>query len=108
MKRILLLLQLVLALSFSANILAQTAGPTTKLSVNDRMAKARAAKAVKRMTPAQPGVVPEAKQATDVKYKSPGDKTQKGPNGERVYIGDRGGKYYINKNGSKTYLSSNQ
>jgi hypothetical protein len=109
MKNTRVLVHLLVGLLFSVNTLAQTAAPAAKMSVNERMAKARAAKKEKRMTPAEKTpMTSKFVRATPADYSSPVDKTQKGPNGEKVYTGDRGGKYYINKNGNKTFLSSNQ
>ena len=107
MKTILLLIALVVSLGPAVNVLAQASPAPAKLSVDARMAKARAAKAQKR---ANPPVLTEtsAQKATPADYQSPIDKKQKGPHGEVVHSGERGGKFYINKNGNKTYLSSNQ
>ena len=80
-----------------------------RISVEERMAKARAAKAQKKMTTV--GVAPGTNRpgkAASADYKAPVDKVLKGPNGEVIHTGERGAKYYINKNGNKTYLSSNQ
>lgn len=132
MKKVLLKLALALSLTTTGNILAQSTEPTQKMSVNDRLIKARAAKADKRAAKTAgnyPGpeasnsnggqadkkIVQEkrakadlkAEKATPADYKTPIDKSQHGPNGEEVHTGARGGKYYINKNGNKTYLSSN-
>ena len=60
MKRTLMLLQLVVALFVSASTMAQTPASAAKMSVNDRMAKARAAKAEKRTAQDQPKTVPTA------------------------------------------------
>lgn len=104
MKTILIALSLYLGLFYTTQTLAQTPGPTEKMSVADRMAKARAAKAEKRDQP----LMTKPQKATPADYKTPVDKVLKGPHGEVVHEGERGGKYYINKNGNKTYLSSNQ
>lgn len=114
MKKTLIVLRIAFSLFVSVNALAQTAAPQQKMSVDERMAKARAAKAEKRgtQTSAQTdkasGTSMKDQKATPADYKAAVDKKQKGPNGETVYMGERGGKYYINKNGNKTYLSSNQ
>ena len=111
MKKTHLLISLIVGLLMAGNTYAQTVEPAQKMSVSDRMAKARAAKAdrktMKLSAPFDPSVQKDAK-ATPADYKAPVDKVQKGPNGEAVHTGERGGKYYINKNGNKTYLSSNQ
>lgn len=115
MKKTLIILRVAVSLFISVNALAQTAAPQQKMSVDERMAKARAAKAEKKtnqdgvqLDNNSAGMSAKAQKATSADYKAPVDKTQKGPNGEVVYTGDRGGKYYINRNGNKTYLSSNQ
>ena len=104
MKTILITLSLLVSLLMSTPTLAQTPGPTEKMSVADRMAKARAAKAEKH----DQQKLDKPKKATPADYKTPVDKVLKCPHGEVVHEGERGGKYYINKNGNKTYLSSNQ
>ena len=127
-----MLLGLVLSLFVSERLLAQSEPSTGKMSVHDRLVKARDAKAQKKIDKAtgadaalppsattqinkrlaQPAS-PQAKtasnslKATPADYKSSIDKTQRGPHGEVIYTGARGAKYYINKNGNKTYLSSN-
>lgn len=112
MKKTLIALRIIaFSLFISVNALAQTAAPQQKMSVDERMAKARAAKAEKKVS--QNGTQGDnsagtSMKATSADYKAPVDKQQKGPNGEVIYTGERGGKYYINKNGNKTYLSSNQ
>lgn len=88
----------------STPALAQTPGSPAKLSVADRMAKARAAKVEKR----DQQLTDKPQKASPADYKTPVDKVLKGPHGEVVHEGERGGKYYINTNGNKTYLSSNQ
>lgn len=110
MKPTRLIAKVALGLLISANTFAQTAVPDQKMSVTDRMAKARAAKAEKKVTKSTTGTTSSNNQAraTTAYYKAPVVKTPKGPNGEAVHTGERGGKYYINKNGQKTYLSSNQ
>ena len=114
MKKTLIALHIAFSLLVSVNALAQTAAPQQKMSVDERMAKARAAKAEKKANQGNMqadksmGTSMGAQKATPADYKAPVDKKQKGPNGEVVYTGERGGKYYINKNGNKTYLSSNQ
>ena len=129
MKKIATLLHLVVSLLVSISLLAQTPTADQKMSVNDRMAKARAAKAEKKVAKANgseasmgngPGMsagstpmrgtktAGKEEKATPADYQTPVDKSQKGPNGEVVHTGPKGGKYYINKNGNKTYLSSNQ
>ena len=124
MKKKLLLLSLLLSPFLSTPALAQTETSTEKMSVNDRLSKARAAKAEKKVMraaegtassstkpvqPANPTKTLPAKtqKALPADYKAPIDKSQHGPNGEAIYTGARGAKYYINKNGNKTYLSSN-
>ena len=136
MKNLVVIRSLVLSLLISGSALAQATEPTQKMSVNDRLMKARAAKADKRAAKAsgtypspESGLAnnngaktdkkvtqadvkrttstPKVEKATPADYKNPIDKAQHGPNGEEVHTGTRGGKYYINKNGNKTYLSSN-
>ena len=104
MKKILIKLSLLLSLFISTPTLAQTPATPEKMSVADRMAKARAAKAEKKVNPS----MGNAAKVTTADAKTPVVKVLKGPNGEAVHEGERGGKYYINKNGNKTYLSSNQ
>lgn len=105
MKKIVLVVGLALGLFCSIDtLLAQTSDPNPKLSVADRMAKARAAKAAKKSDPPTGNSVKLIPTAD----KTPVGKVLKGPNGEVVHQGERGGKYYVNKNGNKTYLSSNQ
>lgn len=114
MKKAFFLLVAVLGWFGTPNAVAQAPVAEPKLSIDERMAKARAAKAEKRSaTPAnvtngrpQSGLT--SQRATAADYRTPVDKAQKGPNGEAVHVGERGGKFYINKNGNKTYLSSNQ
>jgi len=118
----LLWLGFLFSLSLLTPTLAQA--PTEKMSVNDRLMKARAAKAEKRVGKAmgsmailpsgpssstsQTNTPPtKTQKALPADYKFPVDKSQHGPNGEVIYTGARGAKYYINKNGNKTYLSSN-
>ena len=109
-----LLLSLLLSLFWLGNACSQPTSTDQKLSVEERMAKARAAKAEKKS--AQAALKPDGKpvpshrpeKATPADYKSPTDKVLKGPNGEIVHTGEQGAKFYINKNGNKTYLSSNQ
>lgn len=104
MKKIAIVFSLALSLFYSTDMLAQMPGIREKMSVTDRMAKARAAKADKKVNPS----ADNSEKATPADYKMPVNKVLKGPHGEVVYEGERGGKYYINKNGNKTYLSSNQ
>lgn len=112
MKKAVVLLRFTLGLFISVNTLAQTPVSEQKMSVKDRMMKARAAKAQKKVNPtdnqAQINSASQTEKATPADYRAPIDKLQKGPNGEVVRTGERGGKYYVNKNGNKTYLSSNQ
>lgn len=110
MKRTRLIANIALGLLISANTFAQTLAPNQKMSVSDRMAKARAAKAEKKATKDVTETTYPTNQSkqTTANYQKPAAKTLKGPNGEEIHIGERGGKYYINKNGQKTYLSSNQ
>ena len=110
-----ILIRLAVSLLLPLSTFAQSPATEQKMSVNDRMAKARAAKMEKRTTtsngqPAVTAAQSDAKfqKATPDAYKTPVVKSQKGPNGEAVRVGERGGKYYINKNGKRTYLSSNQ
>ena len=124
MKKNVFWLGMLLSLWLSTPTLAQTQTPKGNMSVNDRLVKARAAKAEKKATKARDGVTsvppapvgkanptrtssPKGEKATPADYKAPVDKSQHGPNGEIIYTGARGAKYYINKNGNKTYLSSN-
>ncbi|AUD06756.1 hypothetical protein [Spirosoma pollinicola] len=107
MKTILYVLAILLSLGQSVGGLAQSTPPAQKMSVNDRLTKARAAKAEKSANKAMPAGASESK-ASPADYKAPVDKTQKGPHGEVVHTGEQGGKFYINANGNKTYLSSNQ
>ncbi|NEU70120.1 hypothetical protein GK091_24805 [Spirosoma agri] len=104
MKTVLIALSISLGLFYSTDTLAQTPALKEKMSVTDRMAKARAAKAEKKINPP----VGNPEKASPADYKAPIDKVLKGPNGEVVHDGERGGKFYINRNGNKTYLSSNQ
>lgn len=85
----------------------QEADQSQQLSVKERMAKARAAKADRQAAKAA-GTWVEREKARPADYQTPVDKVLKGPNGEVVHTGERGARYYINKNGNKTYLSSNQ
>lgn len=107
MKKTLLLLQLSLSLVWFTNSCNQSATTERKMSVEERMVKARTTKAEKRAS-GLPDDRSRVLKATPADYKSPVDKVLKGPNGEVVRTGENGGKYYINKNGNKTYLSSNQ
>lgn len=115
----------LIGLLFSVSVLAQTVTPTEKMPVNERMAKARAAKADKKVIKSasqdsvtitlnrthansnEPGATMRHEKARSADDKAPVVKSLKGPNGEVVHTGENGGKYYINKNGNKTYLSSN-
>lgn len=113
MNRLLVLLTVLL---YSVGALAQSTSPDQKLSVADRMAKARAAKAQKREAETRAATYGSKRTETASRpgYKTPAatgvptEKKLKGPNGEEVLTGERGAKYYINKNGHRTYLSSNQ
>lgn len=100
-------LNFLVGLWLSVSVVAQTVPSTEKMPVNERMAKARASKADKKLAKSSQPDASGAK-ATPADYRAPVVKSQKGPNGEVVYTGEHGGKYYINKNGNKTYLSSNQ
>ena len=104
MKKIAIVLSLALGLFCPPGTLAQTPGVNEKMSVTDRMAKARAAKADRKVNPP----ANNSEKSAPADYKTSASKVLKGPNGEVVHEGERGGKYYINKNGQKTYLSSNQ
>lgn len=104
MQKIAIVFSLALSLFCSTLTLAQTPGVSEKMSVSDRMAKARAVKAEKKLNP----TTNNSEKATPADYRTPVNKVLKGPHGEVVHEGERGGKYYINKNGQKTYLSSNQ
>ena len=73
------------------------------MSVRDRLAKARAVKATKRLSPL-PVVVNRVK----LGFQVPSVKPLRGPSQELVHIGERGGSFYMNKNGNRTYLSSNR
>ncbi len=109
MKKILLDLYLVFCLLGFTPSLGQGTATDQPQLVKERMAKARAAKAQKKMT--QGAVAPgqhSLPKALPNDYKTPVDKVLKGPNGEAVHVGERGAKFYINKHGNKTYLSSNQ
>lgn len=109
MKKIVLLFHLMFALLGLFSVQGQGVVAKEKLSVEARMAKARAAKTEKKIAKladvAGDNQLPKARSADN---KPPINKVLKGPNGEVVHTGERGGKYYINKNGSRTYLSSNQ
>ncbi|MFD2935073.1 hypothetical protein [Spirosoma flavum] len=128
MKKPMLWFNFLASLLISFSVLAQTGPSPEKMPVPERMAKARAAKADKKVikganqdasgttatingNQAEPnqraGSMKEEK-ATSADYSAPVVKSLKGPNGEVVHTGEHGGKYYINKNGNKTYLSSNQ
>lgn len=120
MKKTGLFLSFLLSLLYSAGTLAQSTVAEPKLSVADRMTKARAAKAEKKeargtaksdLNAVRSGgssTTAPPERATTANYRAPVEKKLKGPNGEVVHTGERGAKYYINKNGNKTYLSSNQ
>lgn len=105
MKKVLVGLPLLVSLvcfTSSCNNSEQADG---KMSVEERMAKARAAKVEKKIN--KTTAEPQFQKATSEDYKAPVDKVLKGPKGEVVRTGERGAKFYINKNGNKTYLSSN-
>jgi hypothetical protein len=109
MIKTLLLFHLVFTLLGLLRAQGQGVVTREKLSVEARMAKARAAKIEKKI--AKPAVGPgdtNLQEAPSADNKPPVNKVLKGPNGEVVRTGERGGKYYIYKNGSRTYLSSNQ
>jgi colicin import membrane protein len=116
MKKLFGLLGLLLSLFWLGSSFTQPA--QDKLSVVERMAKARATKAQKRATQFvgkgnanAVGIdlnTGRILKATPADYRAPVDKVLKGPHNEVVHVGERGAKYYINKNGNKTYLSSNQ
>ena len=118
MKKASLLLHLLLSLVYFTSSCYQPTTTDEKLSVEERMAKARAAKAEKRATKSvgqqdggTVGIDSKASRivkATPADYQAPVDKVLKGPGGEAVHAGERGAKFYINKSGNKTYLSSNQ
>lgn len=113
-----LLQYLLLSLIWLTSSCNQPTSTDEKLSVEERMANARAAKAEKRVSKLvgeldRDSVRINSKpdktvKATAADYQTPVDKVLKGPNGEAVHVGERGAKYYINKNGNKTYLSSNR
>lgn len=107
MKKTVLLLQVSLSLVLFTTSCNQSATTEGKMSVEERMVKARTAKAEKRVSGLSDKRSDMLK-ATPADYKLPVDKVLKGPNGEVVRTGERGAKFYINKNGNKTYLSSNQ
>lgn len=106
MKKAIVLLHLSISLFCFTSSCNQTPTTDEKMSVEERMAKARAAKAEKKIS--KTTVTSQFQKATPEDYKAPVDKVLKGPNGEVVRTGERGAKFYINKNGNKTYLSSNQ
>jgi hypothetical protein len=109
MKKTWLLFQLMFTLLGLLSAQGQGVITKEKLSVEARMAKARAAKIEKKI--AKPADGPgdnQLQKGGSADDKPPVNKVLKGPNGEVVRTGERGGKYYINKNGSRTYLSSNQ
>lgn len=109
MKRIVSLLLVGFALLSYTSSYGQATATDEKISVTERMAKARAAKAEKkRTTVVSAPSTNKLEGAPPADYKAPVAKVLKGPNGEVVRTGERGAKYYINKNGNKTYLSSNQ
>lgn len=104
-KRVFIGLQLLMGLAYGNSACADSSGTNQNMPVDQRMAKARAAKAQKRLTKRDE---PTPQKATPQDYAAPVDKVLKGPHGEVVRTGERGAKFYINKNGNKTYLSSNQ
>ncbi len=118
MKKVSILIHLLLSLTWFASSCNQSATTDDKMSVEERMAKARAAKSEKKANKSSDTLNASAKgtdtktgkliKATTADYQTPVDKILKGPNGEAVHVGERGAKFYINKNGNKTYLSSNQ
>lgn len=116
MKKTKLWLTLLGSVLIAGSVWAQTQAPKETMPVDERMAKARAAKADKKRGQAsgQEASNPTttrgsaSAKATSADYSAPVVKSLKGPNGEVVHTGEKGGKYYINKNGNKTYLSSNQ
>ena len=111
MKKASLLLHLLLSLVWFTGSCNQSATTDERMSVDERMANARAAKAERKTSRATEKADPNAvlpEKATPDDYKAPVDKVLKGPNGEAVHVGERGAKFYINKNGNKTYLSSNR
>ena len=109
MKKTLLPVHLLVGLLLTLGSCDQHTATDEKLSVQERMAKARTAKADKKNNPvANDAGIIKPEKATEADYKAPVDKVLKGPNGEEVRTGERGAKFYINKNGNKTYLSSNQ
>lgn len=116
MKKALIVLNLLIGLLISAGSCSQPDAPNEKMSVNDRLTKARAVKAEKRTIKSSgpdtdatgPEITGKGEKATPADYQTPVVKSKKGPNGEVVHTGERGGQYYINKRGNKTYFSSNQ
>lgn len=107
MRKIGYLLHLWLITVWLVSSCSQSTDERTKLSVEERLEKARSAKAAKRADTTA-GLWTEKEKAKPADYQTPVDKVLRGPNGEVVHTGERGAKYYINKNGNKTYLSSNQ
>lgn len=108
MKKTIVLLRLTVGLLLPLSTFAQTTAPEQKMSVNERMAKARAAKIEKKTTSNGQPANDRTQSYSRFQKATPIVKPEKGPNGEAVRIGERGGKYYINKNGKRTYTSSNQ
>lgn len=107
MKKVILGLHLLGSLVCFTSSCSDSDKADEKMSVEERMTNARAAKAGKKADKAV-GVWVEKDKALPPDYQAPVDKVLKGPNGEVVRTGERGAKFYINKNGNKTYLSSNQ
>ena len=114
MKKTIVLLRLAVGLLLPLSTFAQNAATEQKMSVDERMAKARAAKMEKKTTTNGQSTGNRTqsdtrfRSATPDNYRASSVKPEKGPNGEAVRVGERGGKYYINKNGKRTYTSSNQ
>jgi len=111
MKKLVVVLNLLVSCLWLFTSCADQTEGKTKLSVEERMAKARDAKSQRKQDRAEgkrsESATPSLK-AGPADYSAPVDKVLKGPHGEVVHTGERGAKFYINKNGNKTYLSSNQ
>lgn len=93
----------------SETYIAETVIEDKKLLVAQRMARARAAKAYKRIN-REVEKLEKGKlwKAGSVESTTQIDNPPKSIRGKAVHIGERGAKFYINVNGNRTYLSSNQ